>query len=563
MKKLSALYVNECLKIFWRKLFWIMLIVMVALTLVFSSLLMVFMRTEEVLSGISDEYYLWGEETYHRTYEAGSDTSARKWESAVAELNFPAEDFTATDLEKLEPAQRKSLAMLYAEKWYNRRMFELLDKTKAEIPKGKSGAIHLATQMACEELFYKMAPLVAAEALALPLSPAEQENLAACQQLDADLARAQENNDFALHFNSLESIIAIDPLPEIFADSKTPGAAMNLFKSISNYLAAEADTEQISVLREFNTANQLAALSAPAYRDTLYQCRTYIQARQAANREIIDEGRTVALPKNKHQADIDYRLARLRLQRHVNGTGFSRAQENTFSQSYSLINMLGSTIICILIIIFAGDSIAGEISRGSIKSLIVAPVRRYKIVLAKIAAVWTCQLLTVLPFFAASTLGMKIIFGALPLPEVIVRFGDSIHLLPYPVANLIYSLTSLLSLTVYSSLALLLSTVIRNTAAAIGITMGVQMGLPSFVAILLSQIKTSFWGKFIPFAHIGVEDRIVWGHTTSSVDSSSYAIVFNMLEEQPSTIFSVIYLLILIFFLLWMAINSFTRRDIT
>lgn len=237
---------------------------------------------------------------------------------------------------------------------------------------------------------------------------------------------------------------------------------------------------------------------------------------------------------------------------------YDRYSEN-YSKATAVNNAItfGTVFVAILIMILAGTAISKEIATGSIKSLIIAPVKRWKIMTAKVLALLTVTLLGMLLLFIFSLGLCSVMFGtSVQIPYVYANAGKACEL-PY----LLYQLTVLgvssIKVIVYSAFALLLSTVTRNSALSVGLSIGTYFGVSS-VSTILTTTASGEWTKFIPFEHFNMLGRIF---TYSPVYINDYSGMFGNITDIP-LLFSAVYLVVLTVTMMITSYDSFNHRDI-
>lgn len=230
------------------------------------------------------------------------------------------------------------------------------------------------------------------------------------------------------------------------------------------------------------------------------------------------------------------------------------------ASSFNSCISVGIIFIAIMIMIVAGTSISQEISTGSIKSLIIAPVKRWKIMTAKLLSVLTLIILETALLFIVSLGISTISFGAAAQFPYVYAVDGAVKEIP----PLLYYLAgvglSTIEVVVYAVFALMLSTISRSSALSVGLSVGTYFGFSNIVSILTITSKGE-WTKFLPFQHFALQSRIF---QFSPLYTSSYAsLLFGTSSGSGISItFSVIYLCVLTFTMLLTAYDSFNHRDI-
>lgn len=220
---------------------------------------------------------------------------------------------------------------------------------------------------------------------------------------------------------------------------------------------------------------------------------------------------------------------------------------------------IGTFAAIVLLIMLGGSAISSEISTGSIKSLIVAPVRRWKIVTAKLLSLVTVWSVLFLLVYALSVLIKGIFFGFAPGDSYVYAAGGKAFEMGHYLYNFLYLLLDFVPIFIYTILAFMLSSITRNTAASVGITMGIY-----FAGSIITTFLTLFsvhWADFLPFAHLSLADRVFPDNFAMMASAGSLFGGISLSTNPPLT-FSVIYICIMIFCFGYTSFDSFCRRDI-
>lgn len=227
------------------------------------------------------------------------------------------------------------------------------------------------------------------------------------------------------------------------------------------------------------------------------------------------------------------------------------------STAFNSCISFGGLFVAILVMILAGTAISQEIATGSIKSLIIAPVKRWKIMLAKILSLLTVTITCLLTLYLISLISCTLCFGtSVQLPYVYAKAGTA-----YEIPYLLYSLCAVgvrgIKIAVYMIFALLLSTITRNSALAVGLSVGTYFGIDSVFNIISVFASDSEWIKFLPFEHLDLAAKFF---EYSPIYTSAYS---GMLTTSGTSLtFSLIYLGVLTFTMLLTSFDSFNHRDI-
>ena len=225
----------------------------------------------------------------------------------------------------------------------------------------------------------------------------------------------------------------------------------------------------------------------------------------------------------------------------------------------------GMIAVLLTVIIIAAGSIAGPIKDGSIKSIIIAPVRRSKIFWSKVLMLLTVTLLLSVATAIFALIAGSAVTGVWDHGRVLYNSGNSPRILPYWLATLLSVLIDAVGIFFFAVLALLLSSLTRNA--------------------LISAILPT--GYFIVNLVMGLAAADTFGRLTRAVlpmqnlsnlwfcrEVPSMLNVNAMFEESGwytikyilhpfGCLYSAIYVIVLLGVLLWAARDSFCRRDLT
>ncbi len=255
--------------------------------------------------------------------------------------------------------------------------------------------------------------------------------------------------------------------------------------------------------------------------------------------------------KNKLSV-IEYKIAH-------NSLGIDTKSANR-DAGVSAIFGFGTFMIVMLALILAGGSISQEISTGSIKSLIIAPVKRWKIYTAKMASLVTVNLVALLLLFGFGMLSFGLFFGFSGNIPYVSASHQVVTAIPFSLYQLASLLVGFLDILVYMTFAFMLSVLTRNTAAAVGVSVAGYFG-GSIAQQVLATLSNYEPLKFLPFANMNLQSRFFpFGNLMQSLMSGGYSMGGSFI--YPKLAFSLIYLAVLFFCMGYISMDSFNRRDI-
>ena len=212
-----------------------------------------------------------------------------------------------------------------------------------------------------------------------------------------------------------------------------------------------------------------------------------------------------------------------------------------FGQSSSLITVVG-----VLIIIVAGSSVANEFSQGTIKFLLINPVKRWKILVSKYVMCISMGFLMVLLLFVLSLLASMIFYGTDTLGSSCLELKNNEILIENGIAyvfkNYMYRSVEVL---VMATLAFAISSVAKNSAMAIGISLFAMLMGSSITSLLKTELQQD-WVRYLVFANTDFSS-VINGTSGFANHSLPFAI-------------GVVAIHMLVFFLI--AWDGFTKREI-
>lgn len=158
------------------------------------------------------------------------------------------------------------------------------------------------------------------------------------------------------------------------------------------------------------------------------------------------------------------------------------------------------TVVALLAIVIAGGIVSSEFSQGTVKFLLINPVKRWKILMSKYFTVITVGyiMLCILFVVMIPITGLMLGFDGFSTPYIYVSGGDVKEMPTLLYAAEQYLMKSV-EMVVMSTLAFAISSLVRSTALAIGVSV-FTMCIGSSVTKLLGQLGQD-WARFLVFAN--------------------------------------------------------------
>lgn len=228
------------------------------------------------------------------------------------------------------------------------------------------------------------------------------------------------------------------------------------------------------------------------------------------------------------------------------------AATRAFNNSFTFVFL----ILVIGMLILAASTVSQEIETGTIKALIISPTKRYKIILAKFIALVAVALTLFLISVAWIAILSFLFYGANSLPGMLTVLGGEVLAFTPLAAAFVRMLICFVQVVIFIIIGMALSTTMRHTAMAVGLSIGLFFANMIAQLILMTrQFSETF--RLLPFLNIDFSGRI----GASIPDSLMGGYSLGHYSYIPLQ-YSVIYTLVFAFLLLWITFDSFIRRDI-
>lgn len=221
-----------------------------------------------------------------------------------------------------------------------------------------------------------------------------------------------------------------------------------------------------------------------------------------------------------------------------------------------MVGSITMMVLAVMMIIIAGGSISTEIAKGTIKFWSFTPNKRWKILLSKLVVSVVILVITTVGITLLSTLIGNLFFGSGNAQGYLYVSGGEVHVINYIVYAILYNLIGAIDILIFLLFAMMLSTVARNTAVAVGVSIAAYFG-GSTIMQLVNMFVKSDWIKFIPFNNLSLTDRIF----TNDVSYSASTMISNI-TGNISVGFSVAVLGVCAVLMIITMFDSFRKRDI-
>ncbi len=226
-----------------------------------------------------------------------------------------------------------------------------------------------------------------------------------------------------------------------------------------------------------------------------------------------------------------------------------RGMYDAFAPEFSML------MVALLMVIIAGSSISTEVSKGTIKFLLFTPNKRWKVLLSKVLSAILILLVLTIGLSLISTIVGNIFFEEAGTVYVYVQNGQT-HSIPNLVYTVLYFLASSIDILVYMIFAFMLSTLTRNTALSVGVSIACYIG-SGIVMNILNLYITADWIKYIPFNNLGMADKIF----ANNISYGTMQMTSELLSKTTVG-FSMSVLIVCMILMVVSMFDSFNKRDI-
>ena len=222
-----------------------------------------------------------------------------------------------------------------------------------------------------------------------------------------------------------------------------------------------------------------------------------------------------------------------------NKSGYMRYHFNSFANSSSML------FIGLLILILAGTSISEEISKGTIKFLLITPNKRYKVLIAKILSILTVLIIATLIISQISVIVGNVAFGVSTNNYLYVSNGE-VKVMDTHIYETLQYILKIPEIVVYMLIGMALSTLTRNTAISTIISSSLYLIVPFGLKELNNFISLNFL-RFLPFRNLDFISQVFRINDYESLQNTIRDIEFTLNFSIAVTVITVILLIITIF----------------
>lgn len=236
------------------------------------------------------------------------------------------------------------------------------------------------------------------------------------------------------------------------------------------------------------------------------------------------QAESAELDKNKDMILIDeYRLE------HDISLDVASSNLTSFNEKMNYWSVLNTSytmypMISLLIIVVAGTSIASEFSSGTIKFLLINPIRRGKIIGSKYFMIFTLSYILLFLFYIILAVSTAFFFDprCISIPYLYVSNGAVQSMSGFAHVAWLYLLSSV-DIVVTATLAFAISSLFRSSALAIGIGVFAMLGGNGLIFFLKDTLQMD-WARYLIFANTNFV-KIIDGTTSFAHQSVTVALI--------------------------------------
>lgn len=330
------------------------------------------------------------------------------------------------------------------------------------------------------------------------------------------------------------------------------------FTIVLNNLSSEEHTEEgLKLLKEGYTELINKNISPQDNMERFSALMTFSQTdNQYKEYQNQEQDVSLADENNSENIESDYLIAKYNIEHNTSSIIYKNPDFNAYDTSSNYIytgNMFLSLkrssgvflFIALFIIIVAGKMISSEFSKGTIKFLLITPVKRYKIFWSKYIVILSLGFIVSIISYLLSVLISIIIFGPgdINTPLLLVENGNLVTHSGLLFVFFNYML-KFIQVIIAATIAFMCSSLFRNSAIAIAAPLLIYLS-----STLASQIALGLSLDFFRY--------------TIFANFNVFAIAQNVFLFQGMTrTFSISVIAIHIFLLLFTAHDAFTKKNV-
>ncbi len=225
--------------------------------------------------------------------------------------------------------------------------------------------------------------------------------------------------------------------------------------------------------------------------------------------------------KKSKSIEQDIALDWYSLENNIPQVKFDNDIRNSVDRTY----LMYVSVAIILCIIIGGGIVSSEYSTGTVRLLMIRPVSRWKILFSKLVSVFIIGYGVLLTTVILNIISSGIVNGFGGLATKVISFsGESIVQQSFVISIIPKLLFSSISLIFIIALVFAISTIIKNTALAVGLTTVAYLG-SSVATMIMASLGMRWVGKTIlPYMNLST---FITNSQYTEMFKSEYSIVLS------------------------------------
>ena len=226
-----------------------------------------------------------------------------------------------------------------------------------------------------------------------------------------------------------------------------------------------------------------------------------------------------------------------------------------------LTGKIAGYALLVLLILIAGSSVSQEMATGSIKSLIIAPVKRWKIFTAKLLSIVTCMLVASVVLTLCSIIGTGFACGFDKLPPYLYVSGGVVKSTPLILGKVVLDLVNNIPTFFYSFVAFMISCYTKNTGVSVGTAIGLSL-FHEVPTMLQSSDLPQRILDFSPLAGMDIASKLFPYYSLMVADEDFDVFSLSNSSFDNPLSFCIVYIIVICFTVLFIASEQFKKKDI-
>ena len=226
-----------------------------------------------------------------------------------------------------------------------------------------------------------------------------------------------------------------------------------------------------------------------------------------------------------------------------------------------LTGKISGYALLVLLILIAGSSVSQEMATGSIKSLIIAPVKRWKIFTSKLLSIVTCMVVASVVLTLCSIIGTGFACGFDKLPPYLYVSGGAVKAVPLFLGKIFFDLVNNIPTFFYAFVGFMISCYTKNTGVSVGTAIGLSL-FHEVPSMLQSSDLPQRILDFTPLAGMDIASKLFPYYSLMVADEDFDMFSLSNSSFDNSLMFCTVYIIVICFTVLFIAFEQFSKKDI-